>query len=114
MSKNHTHDGDESNQVFNHLTELWLISTKKPTAMGRGGGTTVGRCCFSLKISKKTQLNHSAHFALHTFLFFHTAKYLAWGWCTIIAEVLCSGTISMVSVRVTPIVSGRSIRNSDW
>jgi hypothetical protein len=37
-----------------------------------------------------------------------TAKYLACGWCAIIAEVLCSGTISMVSVKVTPIASGRS------
>ncbi len=37
-----------------------------------------------------------------------TLKYLAWGWCATRAEVLCSGTISKLSVRVTPMAPGSS------
>ena len=38
----------------------------------------------------------------------YTAKYFACGWWTTIAEVVCSGTISMDSVRVTPTAPGAS------
>ena len=39
-------------------------------------------------------------------LFYLIKKYLASGWCTIIAFVVCSGTICHSSVKVTPILSG--------
>jgi len=43
---------------------------------------------------------------------YHTAKYFAWGWCATIADVVCSGTISIDSVSVTPIFSGRRSANT--
>ncbi|MBP2669366.1 MAG: hypothetical protein H6Q80_1568, partial [Deltaproteobacteria bacterium] len=36
----------------------------------------------------------------------YTEKYFACGWWTTIAEVVCSGTISIDSVSVTPIAPG--------
>ena len=45
----------------------------------------------------------------------YTAKYLACGWCTSIAEVVASGTISIFSVRETPILDGSSrSKTSCW
>src|SRR3990172_5496016 len=42
----------------------------------------------------------------------YTAKYFACGWCATMAEVVCSGTISIVPVSVTPISSGRISSNT--
>ena len=42
------------------------------------------------------------------------AKYFACGWCATMAEVVCSGTISIDSVSVTPIASGRSSSKTGW
>ena len=42
----------------------------------------------------------------------YTAKYLAWGWCATMAEVVCSGTISIPSVSSTPIFPGSSMANT--
>jgi hypothetical protein len=45
----------------------------------------------------------------------YTLKYLAWGWWATMAEVVSSGTISMESVRVTPMAAGsRSSKTGRW